>query len=232
MKKKLLAILVGICLIAVSVVAFTACGESELGKPSYPYYYFDLSEDGNGLVLSVSNRNLLLSEDLTLPTQSYYYPDVAGGEEKEHDVPKDVVKIADGAFKGFDKLKSVTIGNTYRELGEGCFEKCTSLTTVAFPSTKKNDEAGKIAIPANAFNGCTELKSITGNTVVTAVGDRAFYECIKLSSMEFQWENGYVIGEEAFFYTASLHNFDASKAGKVGKDAFKGSAVQEPQAKA
>lgn len=224
MKKKILAVLISACLIAVCAAVFAACGEDETVKPNYSYYTFDIY--GEGLVLSVTNRSTLPHGDLTLPTQSYYYPDEVGGEVKLHDTPRPVVRIADGAFAGCNLLTSVTIGDSYLELGEGCFKMCTKLKTVNFPAVKKSDEAKEIAIPAETFYDCYELTAITGNPVVTAVGDRAFYSCKALSTMEFQYKDGFTIGDEAFFYTVSLHNFDASKAGKIGTDAFNGSAYQ------
>ncbi len=223
MKKKVLAILIGICLIAVSAAAFTACGENDAAHLRYAYYSFDLY--GDGLVLSVGSRSLLPGGDLTVPQQSFYYPDKPGGEVVDHDVAKPIIKIADGAFNGIELITSVTFGENIKELGEGCFENCTGLQSVTFPSHKKSNEAPEIAIPANAFKGCNNLRKISGNPVVTSVGDRAFYGCLALSDMEFQYRGGYSIGDEAFYYCVSLHSFDVSSAGEIGTDAFKGSGI-------
>lgn len=211
-----------VCLTVACVAVFAACGEEENVKPQYAYYTFDLTEDGSGLVIDVSFASRLPAGALVLPAQSYYYPDERGGEVKEHDTPKDIVCIADGAFEGCDLLTSVSIGGTYRTVGASAFKNCTNLVSVSFPSHEKVTDAPELAIPDGAFQGCRALTAVYGNPVVTSVGARAFDSCLALSSLGFQWKDGFAVGEKAFYFDVSLPSFDLSRAGSVGSRAFGG----------
>lgn len=79
-----------------------------------------------------------------------------------------VTKIADNAFKGNKKLKTVTIGSNVKSIGK------------------------------NAFSGCTSLTKVTIGKNVTAIGSKAFYKCKKLKSITIQSKKIKTIGKHAF----------------------------------
>ncbi len=89
-----------------------------------------------------------------------------------------VVSLEYDAFKGASAITKVTIPNTVNLMKEyinnGCFENCTSLTSV---------ELGNITnINSNCFKGCVALKTITIPNTVTTIGSGAFSSCTSLES--------------------------------------------------
>ena len=81
-----------------------------------------------------------------------------------------VTTIGKGAFSGFAKLKTVTIGKNITSIGDKAFYKCTALTKITIPS--KVSKIGK-----QAFGNCKKLKNITIKTnklTSKKVGSNAF----------------------------------------------------------
>ena len=100
----------------------------------------------------------------------------------DHDYPEDIVipdtiiyknvkypvtSIGYRAFQYDEKIKSVTIPSTVREIEGGSFYNCTGLEKVVIPSSVKS-------IGNNAFYGCRSLKSVSIPAAVKKIGDRAF----------------------------------------------------------
>lgn len=81
-----------------------------------------------------------------------------------------VTTIANNAFNGCKKLKSVTIGKNVTKIGDSAFFKCTSLKKITVP-------ASVTKIGKKAFYGCKNLKSIiikTPKLKSKSVGTQAF----------------------------------------------------------
>lgn len=88
-----------------------------------------------------------------------------------------VTTIANNAFNGCKKLKSVTIGKNVTKIGDSAFFKCTSLKKITIP-------ASVTKIGKKAFYGCKNLKSITIKTQKlksNSVGAQAFKGICKKS---------------------------------------------------
>ncbi len=224
MKKRITAVIACICLITAAVacsVAFSACGDDNEVHPRYDGLY-TFEKDGDGLVITGVGSSRL-QKDVELPTQSYYY--VENGKTVDHTEALPVKRIAPGAFRNFTQITSVKIGSSYVELGAGCFEKCTSLKTVIFPTYKKNDVAAEIAIPSDAFKDCNSLRKVEGNPVLTEIGDGAFSSCLDLSVFAPQVRSDCKIGSKAFYYCVSLNVKDKFKdvvKDNIASDAFDG----------
>lgn len=81
-----------------------------------------------------------------------------------------VTSVANNAFKGNKKLKTVTIGNHVTGIGSCAFQNCTALTKVTIPA--------KVAkIGSKAFYGCKKLMSVTVKSqklTTKNVGSQAF----------------------------------------------------------
>ena len=92
----------------------------------------------------------------------------------DFDVP--VTKIADKAFKGKKKLKTITIGANIREIGTSAFEGCKKLKTV-----KGGDNVEKIG--DKAYKGCVALTKYTIGAKVNYIGKNAFNGCTKLKTI-------------------------------------------------
>lgn len=71
--------------------------------------------------------------------------------------------------------ESYIIPNSVKNIGEGAFEECISLTSVTLP-------IGTISIGNSAFYRCISLKSITIPDSVKNIGKWAFEECTSLKS--------------------------------------------------
>lgn len=117
-----------------------------------------------------------------------------------------IVSIADYVFKGCTSLKTVSLPRSLTTLHNGCFESCTSLSSVTINSVVLADGSdiagsgtfvgctsletvefqdyfvGKVV--NDMFAGCTSLSSITlGN--VTEIGSGAFQNCVSLKEINF-----------------------------------------------
>ena len=128
-----------------------------------------------------------------------------GNEIKEYVIPEDVTTIGEKAFYNCSGITSVTIPSSVTSIGNSAFSGCSGLTSVIIP-------INVTSIGNGAFSSCTKLanvtlnsnsivsakrtsstsfKSIFGDQVtnyilgdnVTAIGERAFYNCSGLTSV-------------------------------------------------
>lgn len=93
-------------------------------------------------------------------------------------IPANVTKIADGVFRGLEKLKSVDLNNV-EEIGDGAFEFCSELVAVKFTNVR--------IIKDGAFAGCNKLALTGGDDngvielpAITEIGANAFTSCYEL----------------------------------------------------
>ncbi len=109
------------------------------------------------------------------PNGMSYYKNV-----KEVVLPSTVKKIGSSAFDGDSALQAVILKNgdnalqAIEEIGSGAFQH-TALTQLPLKSVKKLGSA--------AFNGCSSLEYLTLGQKNVQVGDGAFGECSKLSTV-------------------------------------------------
>ena len=133
-------------------------------------------------------------------------------------IPNSVTSIERSAFEGCSGLTSVSIGNSVTSIGSYAFRGCSNLTTLNFNAINCQDFDYAYApfggtslttvnigdsvqrIPANFVRGCSGLTSVTIGNSLTSIGDRAFYECINLSSLISLATVPPTIGNEAFPY--------------------------------
>ena len=118
-----------------------------------------------------------------------------------------ITGIGENAFEYMGKLSSLTLGSGVTSIGKNAFGVCPSLAaiTVAEGNSKYDSREGcnaiietltdKLvtgcknsvltddikAIGDNAFEGCSDLASITIPTSVTSIGDFAFADCSNLA---------------------------------------------------
>ncbi len=124
-----------------------------------------------------------------------------------------VSKIAASAFSGNTNIKKVTLNKTTTTIGEGAFEGCTNLTSVT--------GTGVTEIEAEAFKNCYSLTTISMSSLLT-IGERAFSGCSSLNTLKVNKVN--TIGGYAF-ENSGLTTLTASRLTTIGNGAFYGSAI-------
>lgn len=89
-----------------------------------------------------------------------------------------VIRIDAGAFIGRENLRTVTIEEGVREIGNKAFSECTSLQSVALPPTIDN-------IEDNAFSSCSSLTDINLPDKLTVLKNSVFNMCSSLKDVTF-----------------------------------------------
>lgn len=113
------------------------------------------------------------------------------GKNDALDIPEGVHKICDYAFSEHKELTYVHAPSTLREIGEGAFEKCRSLTTVDLVD-------GVQRIWKDCFRGCEKLSKIRLPDTLTDIGDGAFKICRSLTVVDLP-DGVQHIGELCFY---------------------------------
>ena len=81
-----------------------------------------------------------------------------------------------GCFEQCSSLTSINIPNSVTSIGGSAFVSCSSLTSVTIGNSVTS-------IGGSAFAGCSSLTSITIPNSVTSIGEKAFASCYSLTSI-------------------------------------------------
>lgn len=136
-------------------------------------------------------------------------------------IPKNIQVIGNGAFEEAG-MTSVELDNDAM-VGNQAFRNCTQLATVTL-----GDSSGFSTIGAEAFYGCSSLRSISFPWSLSTVGYGAFAYCDSLAEVDFTKVNpgadGCALKDFAFYndkaLTESGLKFDGSKVTSLGKGCF------------
>ncbi|MBQ9760396.1 MAG: leucine-rich repeat protein [Clostridia bacterium] len=205
-----------------------------------------------------------LFADVTTTPQSEFQYEVANGgitllsytgNRTEVRVPDkigllSVKKIADGAFKNNQTLKTLILPDTLTELGVGILEGCNALTALHTPMISAtadgtqslgylfNTVNGRIpvslayvslgnaaeTVSARAFAECGRLVAVILDQRITSVGDFAFHGCDYLKYVNM--ERLSTVGDYAFAACKVLVRADLTeRTVSIGLGAFQGCAA-------
>lgn len=102
--------------------------------------------------------------------------------------------IAESAFKRTESLSEISIPNSVKHIGSGCFA-CSGIKSVKFPENN-----AFAAILWETFFGCQNLETVKLPDSVNVIDDYAFSECTSLKSINLEKIGR--IGPSAFAKTA------------------------------
>ena len=154
-------------------------------------------------------------------------------------VPEGIARIGDYAFECCGNLKKVYLPDSLREIGDGAFSGCSALTLVDLQDGVQRIGRGAFLCcdalvtielsPALetlgdfAFAWCSSLARVSlRGSKLTAVPDRAFYECEALTRISLP-ESVTRIGKRAFSHCTSLKSFyHGTELETLGEYAFEG----------
>ena len=176
MKKKLLSLLLAASAVLSVFTMFPGSVFAATEYNSGNYYY-----TVNGSQAIITDVKDSISGNITIPS-------TLGG--------RSVTEIDYRAFYDQDGIKSVTIPNSIRTIGEDAFYDCDGITYVKIGT-------GVTTIPSDCFNDCDSITSVDIGSNVTEIGDYAFADCGSLSYIN--WGSRLkTIGYAAFASCTSL----------------------------
>ena len=129
---------------------------------------------------------------------------------------RDVVGVANSAFKAENSIRTIKIPASYSYIGSYAFYDCDALTSVEILGENLTD------IGESAFQGCDLLASVKLPASVESVGNFAFKDCIAVTELDF---GGSLVsvGEGAFFGCKTLKTIKLADTVKdINKNAFIG----------
>ena len=124
-----------------------------------------------------------------------------------------VTALADGCFENCTSLTSVKLPDSLQAIGENAFKGCTSLRGIEVPESV-------ILISEGAFSGCSALEAVCIYDGIRSIGTGAFNGCAKLFYIYYSgyfqdWNKLYgeyinpystVIAQDGTFYQGEMTN--------------------------
>ena len=183
MKKRILSIVLAICLVLTLVPTTVFAQTSGTTADGFSYTISDAGEvtitGYSGTATAVGIPAAIEGKTVTAIGQNAFRNQT---KITSVTIPDSVQTIGNSAFFNCYKLTSVTISDSVRTIGEGAFELCSRLTSVTIPN-------GVISIGTSAFGSCHGLTSIAIPGSVTSIGSNPFYNCSKLTSIKVDDSN-------------------------------------------
>ena len=91
-------------------------------------------------------------------------------------LPSSVTELGNNCFNCCSSLQSVMIPSSVTSLGSSCFYNCSSLQSVMIPSSVTS-------LGSNCFLSCSSLQSVMIPSSVTSLGSYCFQSCTSLQSV-------------------------------------------------
>ena len=170
---------------------------------------YDSRNDCNAIIKTASNTLIAGCQNTIIPNSVKSIGDYAFmfcSSLTSIQIPNSVTSIGYDAFSYCTSLTSIQIPNSVTSIGESAFSSCDSLTSIVVDAgnskyDSRNDCNAIIETASNTLIvGCQNTKIPNS---VTSIGDRAFYGCESLTSIQIP-NSVTSIGEFAFFDCFSL----------------------------
>ena len=221
MKKVLALILAGLLL-----VSFAACGNKEEkednngGLAQGEGDYIEEANDKGRFQYAVNDEGdyeIVKYEPYSVSITNITLPD------KVND--RNIVGIAENAFKAENSLKSIVIPSTYSYIGDYAFYDCDSLEMVTIIEPKANEQGerqpGLETIGKSAFESCDVLSNFKMPVDVKVVSEYMLKDCKAIGELDLS--NVEQIEKGAFFGCSALKKVTVSdKMISATKEAFYG----------
>ena len=145
-------------------------------------------------------------------------------------IPNIVTSIGDGAFSRCYALASITIPSSVTSIGDSAFHGCDALKSIIVDKKNTNFKSIDSILFSKDGDGMKlygypQGKTATSYTIptnVTSIGDKAFYDCGKLTSIEIP-SSVASIGNYAFAWCYALKSITIpSSVTSIGNKAFSG----------
>lgn len=130
-----------------------------------------------------------------------------GSEIQTLEISEGIKSIGLDAFRGSTLLKSVVLPSSLEKLVGGCFENCTSLTTVSF----RNDTSNLKLIGNQAFSGCKKLTKFDVPSSVNTIEHGAFNRCTSMKEINITVKDTTSFGGWNFEYWTSQQTINLTQ---------------------
>ncbi|MGN0318112.1 MAG: leucine-rich repeat protein [Lachnospira sp.] len=212
MGKKVLAVILGICIIVSMFPALQNVQAADVLTGSCgnnATYEFNLTT--GELTISGSGDMSTYSSSSLAPWGSYTYR----AKVKKITINEGITGIGNYAFYNCFNATSVSIPNTVTSIGVNAFQSCANLQSVNLPGSVKS-------ISTMAFMDCTGLTGFTMTDNVKSIGEAAFQNCTSLGSITLS-KNLTSIDNQVFFGCKSLTSIAIpDSVTSIGESAFNG----------
>ncbi len=241
MKKRLLSVMLSLCLAAgTAVFPYSAKEAFAEEQKTIDGLLYEEAQDGSITITGYSGK----AQTLTIPGEINGKAVTQIDDEsflvcktlKTVTLPDSLTKINYGAFAGCKNLKSISIPRNVSEIGSGAFSGCESLDTIILPSAVTKIESGVFAdckslknitvpvhiteISSEAFAGCESLETFPFPDDLTTIYGAAFKDCRNLKKVDLP-EKLSSIDQLAFEGCTSLENiYIPEKVKNIGNEAF------------
>lgn len=152
-------------------------------------------EDCKALASFIADKTAITEIKARTFLQYNDYLDNGDSVLKQCLLPSSLVSIGESAFGNCKRLENIAIPDKVVTIEKGAFKGCFSLKEITLPASVKS-------IGESAFEGCKALASFNGGeTAITEIKARTFYECTALNKELYLPSIIAVIGNQAFSYS-------------------------------
>ncbi len=164
MKRRILALLLAVSILAMAVPAYAA--ETDVADVPVPAAAGENYTLENGVELTFDSSTGTITSCLTNGASSLDIPRELGGTA--------VTAIGEGAFMNCDSFTQITIPDTITSIGLNAFNNCDGITSITVPGSVKQ-------MDAHIFTLCSRLQRVELAEGLTFTGTMMFSECDSLT---------------------------------------------------